>query len=94
MKMTKLAAKRAALAMWRWLRDNPGKGKLDYAEVNPAIKTWQAGCPLCELSNFNSCMAGTCPLAVHHCNDYYAWKSEKTAENADVVVKLIEAWKI
>jgi hypothetical protein len=100
MTMTKLAAKRAALAMWRWLRDNPGKGKEDY-DIDIYDK-YEAGCPMCELfvNQRSSCMS--CPLngsytgflCIRHHQPYSDWKNRKSSKNAQRVIDQIEAWKI
>lgn len=97
MMMTKLAAKRAALAMWRFLRDNPDKGKQDY----PKCLKWYAECALCEYFNDERGPCSVqCPLypCVKSGEPYQIWSSthneEAKRKSASDIVKLIEAWKI
>jgi hypothetical protein len=91
--MTALAAKRAALKMWRWLAKT-GLEKNDYFTVYPKEEgKYILSCPLCDYFN-QECAA--CPL---DCTvEWVAWCTLKDAEDrkniAAGIVKQIEEWKL
>jgi len=98
--MTKKIAKELSLEVWRYLAEHPWIRTKEHLprDLYERIKFMMNLCPLCELSPREICKGPECPLkSCKGISPYTLWawakSDEERKENAQIIVKTIEAWE-